>query len=171
MTVRLVPLSSAFRDAIDALQDDPDVQAFTRFPVPREADFADGFVARYEAGLVDGTRAGFAAVDEHGVFLGLGLAPFINEDEGEMEIGYAVAPSARGAGVGSEILRQMSEWAFAERAMQRVILVINVRNRASQRIAERCGFVLEGVMRSIQSRPGIRMDAQLWSRLPTDPAV
>lgn len=171
MIVRLTPVSTAFRDEIDALQDDPDVQAFTRFPVPREADFADRFVARYEAGLVEGTRAGYAAVDDRGAFVGLGLAPLINEDEGEMEIGYAVAPRARGAGVGSEILRQMSEWAFAERRMERLVLVIYVHNRASQRIAERCGFVMEGVMRSIRTRPGTRMDAQLWSRLPTDPPV
>ena len=95
MTVRLVPLSRDFRDAIDALQDDPDVQAFTRFPVPREDDFADRFISRYEDGLAAGTRAGFAAVDELGTFVGLGLAPDIDENDGEMELGYAVARAAR----------------------------------------------------------------------------
>jgi RimJ/RimL family protein N-acetyltransferase len=167
--VRLVPLSRDFRDAIDALQDDSDVQAFTRFPVPREDDFADRFISRYEDGLAAGTRAGFAAVDEHGTFVGLGLAPDIDENDAEMELGYAVAPAARGSGVGSEILRQMTDWAFATRGMMRLILVIDVNNVASQRMAERCGYQLEGVMRSIGSRPGRRMDAQLWSRLPTDP--
>jgi hypothetical protein len=72
VTVRLVPLSPAFRDDIDALQDDPDVQAFTRFPMPREDDFADRFLRRYEDGLAEGVRAGFAAVDHRETFLGLG---------------------------------------------------------------------------------------------------
>ena len=169
MTVRLVPLSREFRDAIDALQDDPDVQAFTRFPVPREDDFADRFIRRYEDGLAEGVRAGFAALDEHDQFVGIGLAPHIDEDDGEMEIGYAVAPAARGSGVGLEILRQMTEWAFATRGMMRLVLVIDVNNVASQRMAKRCGYQLEGVMRSIGSRPDRRMDAELWSRLPTDP--
>ena len=53
--------------------------------------------------------------------------------------------------------------------MMRLILVIDVNNVASQRMAKRCGYQLEGVMRSIGSRPGRRIDAQLWSRLPTDP--
>jgi RimJ/RimL family protein N-acetyltransferase len=168
VTVRLVPLSPAFRDAIDVLQDDPDVQAFTRFPVPREDDFADRFIRRYEDGLADGVRAGFAAIDERGNFLGLGLAVSINEEERELELGYTVAPGARGAGVAQQILTQLTDWAFRERGIIRSTLVINVDNAASQKVAARCGYVLEGVMRSIYARPDRRMDAQLWSRLPTD---
>jgi RimJ/RimL family protein N-acetyltransferase len=171
VTVRLVPLSPVFRDEIDALQDDPDVQAFTRFPVPREDDFADRFLRRYEQGLADGVRAGFAAVDEHGTFLGLGLAVYINDEEGELELGYTVAPGARGAGVAQRILALLTEWAFRDRGMIRSTLVINVDNAASQHVAGRCGYVLEGVMRSIYARPGRRTDAGLWSRLASDPPV
>jgi len=171
VTVRLVPLSPAFRDDIDALQDDPDVQAFTRFPVPREDDFADRFLRRYEDGLADGVRAGFAAVDEQGDFLGLALAVYINDEERELELGYTVAPSARGAGVAQRILALLTEWAFRERGIIRSTLVINVDNDASQQVARRSGYVLEGVMRSIYSRPGRRTDAGLWSRLATDPSV
>ena len=44
-----------------------------------------------------------------------------------------------------------------------------VANRASQRVAERCGYQHEGDMRSIHLKDGRRIDAGLWSRLPTDP--
>jgi RimJ/RimL family protein N-acetyltransferase len=44
-----------------------------------------------------------------------------------------------------------------------------VENAPSKRIAERCGYQREGVMRSIHLKQDRRVDAELWSRLPTDP--
>jgi RimJ/RimL family protein N-acetyltransferase len=35
-------------------------------------------------------------------------------------------------------------------------------------VAERCGYIREGVMRSIHHKQGKRIDASLWSRLPSD---
>jgi hypothetical protein len=37
------------------------------------------------------------------------------------------------------------------------------------RWTERCGYVREGVMRSVHLKQDIRTDAALWSRLPSDP--
>ena len=51
------------------------------------------------------------------------------------------------------------------------MLIIDVENAASSRVAERAGYTLEGVMRSILITPGVRRDAELWSRLPGDPAL
>jgi RimJ/RimL family protein N-acetyltransferase len=61
------------------------------------------------------------------------------------------------------------EWAFGELGAMRAYLVIDVENHASARVAERCGYVREGVMRSIHLKQGERIDAGLWSRLPCDP--
>jgi hypothetical protein len=36
-------------------------------------------------------------------------------------------------------------------------------------VAERCGYVLEGIMRSSHLKDDVRVDAGLWSRLPSDP--
>jgi RimJ/RimL family protein N-acetyltransferase len=49
-----------------------------------------------------------------------------------------------------------------------VRLVIDVANVASQRVAERCGYVREGVMRSVHFKGDVRIDAELWSRLASD---
>ena len=65
------------------------------------------------------------------------------------------------------MLRALTEWAF-EQGIQRATLVINVDNPASERVAERCGYVREGVMRSVYLKDGRRNDATLWSRLPSD---
>ena len=155
--------------AIDALTADADVLRFTRVPEPVPDSFARTWLDRYEAGQDDGTCAGFAALDEDGRFLGLALAPSIDRETGEVELGYVVAPGARGRGVASEILRRMTRWAFDEAAAQRIILLVDVENIASSRVAARAGYVREGVLRSSYVKPGMRRDVELWSRLPTDP--
>ena len=67
------------------------------------------------------------------------------------------------------MLRQLTQWAFDEAGALRIVLIIDVDNAASVRVAERCGYVLEGVMRSSHLKQGIRIDAGIWSRIPSDP--
>jgi RimJ/RimL family protein N-acetyltransferase len=167
--VRLVPLSEVHLDAIDDLQSDPDTARYTRFPVPAEPGFAAAWYARYEAGRRDGTREAFAVEGSAGEFVGVALAPHIDLEASEAELGYIVIPAARGKGIGAELLRQLTEWALAERGIQRLTLLIDVDNLGSQGVARRAGYRLEGVMRSTYLKQGLRSDTQLWSRLPSDP--
>ena len=46
---------------------------------------------------------------------------------------------------------------------------VTVANVASHGVAERCGYVREGVMRSVHLKDDRRIDASLWSRLPSGP--
>ncbi len=167
--VRLEPLSGAFADDIDELLRDADVMRFTRIPDPPPEGFALGWIERYEAGLREGVRAGFAAIAAEGVFAGLALAPAIDREGHEVELGYIVAPAVRGRGVGAEILRLLTIWAFDELGARRISLLIDVENPASEAVARRCGYVREGVMRSAHLKQGIRVDVAIWSKLPSDP--
>jgi RimJ/RimL family protein N-acetyltransferase len=74
----------------------------------------DEWLRSYEEGRRSGERDGFAALGSDESFLGVGLAPHISRPDGEIELGYIVAAEARGRGVGTEILRQLTEWAFAD---------------------------------------------------------
>jgi RimJ/RimL family protein N-acetyltransferase len=168
--IRLEPLEQRHRQDVEALVADPEVLRYTRIPEPPGDEFARTWIAGYEAGRGDGTREGFAAIAGAGEeFVGLGLAPHLEAADGEVELGYIVAAGARGRGAASEILRLLTAWAFGEGGVLRAYLVIDVENRASERVAERCGYLLEGVMRSIHFKQGRRIDAGLWSRLPSDP--
>jgi len=164
--VRLEPLSADHGDGVRVLLDDPATQAFTRVPVPVPDDFAGGWIRRYEEGLADGTRAGFAIVDTDGTFLGLALAPEIDGETSTVELGYVVTPAARGRGVATAALRLLSDWALEELGALRVELRISVGNVASHRVAKRCGYTLEGVLRSVHFKQGIREDVEVWSLLP-----
>jgi RimJ/RimL family protein N-acetyltransferase len=167
--ISLVPLDERWLEDVGALVADPDVLAFTRIPEPPPDGFAQTWIDSYATGRRDGTREGFAAVDEGGRFVGLGLAPDIDREGAEAELGYIVAGAARGRGVGTEILRRLTDWAFTELRAQRVFLIIDVENHASLRLAARCGYQREGVLRSIHIKQDRRGDAELWSRLPSDP--
>jgi RimJ/RimL family protein N-acetyltransferase len=166
----LRPLAEEHLEAVGGLFDDPDVLRFTRLPVPPPPGYEREWLDRYEVGRRDGTREAFAAVDdEDGSFLGLALAVDIDREAREVELGYIVAPAARGRGVATAMLDELTRWAFAELDALRITLIIDVENRASARVAERCGYVLEGVMRSSYLKDDIRVDAGLWSRLSSDP--
>ena len=169
-SVRLELLAPRHIDDMAALLDDPDVLRFTRVPDPVPSGFAELWYGNYESARLDGSREAFAALDEEGRFMGLGLAPHIDREGRELELGYLVAPGARGRGIGTEILRQLTRWAFDDLGALRAYLIIDVENAASERMAERCGYVREGVMRSQHLKQGIRIDAALWAKLPTDPA-
>jgi RimJ/RimL family protein N-acetyltransferase len=167
--ISLEPLDARWRDDVHALVADPEVLRFTRIAEPAPPGFADTWIESYEKGRADGTREGFAAVNAEGAFVGLGLVVEIDREGAEAELGYIVAREARGMGVASSILRLLTRWAFTELDAQRLCLIIDVENHASLRVAERCGYRREGVLRSIHVKGDQRADAALWSRLPSDP--
>jgi len=170
--VALEPLGVAHAADVALLTTDPDVLRFTRVPDPPPPRFVETWLAAYEEGRKDGTREAFAIVDEgDGEFLGIAVAPQIDRVARTAELGYVVAPSARGRGVASEALGLMTEWAFDELGMERLELLISAENEASKRVAARCGYVREGVMRSHYVKGELREDTELWSRLPSDATI
>lgn len=157
--IRLEPLAERHLALLEAVVADEETLRFTRIPVPVPEGFARTWLSRYE----DGSRAGFAIVED-GEPVGLGLVPRLDRDALTAELGYIVLPGARGRGVATEALAQLTDWAHAD-GMLRLELVIDVENAPSKRVAERCGYEREGVLRSVHVKQGLRADVELWSRL------
>jgi RimJ/RimL family protein N-acetyltransferase len=85
------------------------------------------------------------------------------------EVGYWVAPPARGAGVATEATRLLVTQAFAG-GVHRVVLHTHPENLSSQRVAIKAGFTREGIARGAgQGRDGSAYDKIVWARLATDP--
>lgn len=82
---------------------------------------------------------------------------------------YWIDRRIRGKGVASEGLNLVTGWAFQEHEIVRVQLVTHQDNTASQKVAERCGFVREGVLRSWEPVKDEQPDVVMWSRLGSDP--
>jgi RimJ/RimL family protein N-acetyltransferase len=167
--IRLEPVTTDHLPLLRSLVADPGVQRFTRIPVPPPPDFPEQWLAAYVVGREEGTRIGFAVVEaETGEQLGMAVAPTIEPEAATAELGYVVAPGARGRGVATAALRLLTDWALSELGAERLELRISVDNVASKRVAERCGYVREGVLRSLYVKDGLREDTELWSRLASD---
>lgn len=89
------------------------------------------------------------------------------------ELGYWLAPHARGRGVMTAAVRLVAAWAFDTAGMRRVQLTTDPDNHASQAVARRCGFTLEGRLRGHLGHPrtGLRRDSLMWGLLPGELVV
>lgn len=83
-------------------------------------------------------------------------------------VGYWLAPEARGHGHATIALRLLCNWLFETFDLGRIALTTDPENLASQRVAQRCGFQQEGLLRSHLRRvdTGERRDSLAWSLLP-----
>lgn len=64
------------------------------------------------------------------------------------EIGYWLRTSATGKGYASQAVRALSRVAFEQLGVRRLDIRCSDRNLASARVAERCGYRLEGVLKN-----------------------
>jgi RimJ/RimL family protein N-acetyltransferase len=78
-------------------------------------------------------------------------------------------PTHRGRGVLPATLNSVLSWAYGAMELHRITYRHAVSNKASQRVAEKCGFTLEGRLREEAIVGDQREDMLLWSRLATDP--
>ena len=167
--IRLEPLTQAYRAAMLALAADPDVVRFTRVPAGADEAFAEGWIRRYETGWEDDTRAGFVILDAaDGTFLGFAAIVALDLDALEGEIGYMVAPEARGRGVATRSLELLTRWGLDVLGLERLELRIDPANAGSVVVAERGGYRLDGILRNVHLKDGIRVDTAVWSRLGQD---
>jgi RimJ/RimL family protein N-acetyltransferase len=167
-TIRLVPLTRRHEPGVAALVREEDVRTYTRVPTDAPPGFAATWVARYEEGWRDGSRAGFAIETPDGEFLGLGMFVRLEREARQGEIGYVVGPAARGKGVATRALRLLTEWGFSDLGLERIELWIDTTNPGSERVAEGAGYLREGVLRSYWFKEEIRRDFGIWSRLRSD---
>jgi RimJ/RimL family protein N-acetyltransferase len=166
--VRLELLGDEHLQLLAVLLQDPAVQRFTRIPVPVPEGFERTWLDLYEEGRRTGTREVFAIVDGDEP-LGIAAAVRIDAEAQTAELGYVVTLQARGRGVATTALRLLTDWAFATLDALRLELLIGSENAPSKRVAERCGYTREGLLRSVYLKRGIREDTELWSRLASDP--
>jgi RimJ/RimL family protein N-acetyltransferase len=85
------------------------------------------------------------------------------------EIGYHVGPWARRSGIASAAVRLVRDWALDELGLERVEIMADVENSASQRVALGAGMHFEGVHRGYLTARGVRRDMASFTIVPSDP--
>jgi RimJ/RimL family protein N-acetyltransferase len=153
--------------ALAAASLDPDVLRFTRVP-------DDNSPERVRAFLYDPAGA-LAAEESHlWVIAEAGDAPLgiidIRVERGAAlgDIGYWLGAAGRGRGLMTRAVRLVTAYGLDTLGLARIAIRVATDNPASQAVAERAGFVREGVLRSADELKGRRQDLVVYSRLPTD---
>jgi RimJ/RimL family protein N-acetyltransferase len=149
-------------DAIVAGCNDPEVARWIpTIPHPYTEEYARAFLngevapADYRLAIeVSATAVG-----------GIGMK--VNQHDYRGRIGYWVAASARGQGICTRALRALSRYAHDELGLQRLDLITDPDNVASQRVAEKVGYQREGVLRAhLRHLDGRIRDSVMFSLLP-----
>ncbi len=81
------------------------------------------------------------------------------------EIGYALVPSERGKGYGTEAIQIMLDYLFLNTDVIRIQVSTVIGNLPSQRVLEKVGFTREGPMRKASYVGGEYRDMYLYSIL------
>jgi L-amino acid N-acyltransferase YncA len=102
---------------------------------------------------------------ESGVLFGGGTLHHLDPARSLIEIGYWLYPEARGRGIATRVARALAEYSFAL-GIQRVAAYVTVANLESERVLERARFTREGVIRSLPTSGGRRVDKTIFSLLP-----
>jgi RimJ/RimL family protein N-acetyltransferase len=141
---------------------DPEIQRWIPvIPRPYTEQDAQAFVS----GELDLGPYQFA-VEEAGRVVGsIGMS--VNGAARTGHIGYWCVRDARGRGITTHALRILCGYAFKELALERLELITDPDNLASQRVAQSVGFQREGVLRSHVVHPdGRQRDSVMFSLLP-----
>ncbi len=135
--------------ALVAACQDPEIARWTRVPANYgEADARAYLLARYDLALA-GESAAFAIVDAGaGQLLGSISLMRIAWTDRRAEVGYWLAREARGHGHATRAVQLICRWAAQTLGLERIDLLAATGNLPSQRVAERCGFVHEAILRS-----------------------
>jgi RimJ/RimL family protein N-acetyltransferase len=123
---------------------DPDVARFTEVPSPYTPEHARAWVVSARWLLELGREAHLALADA--TVPGappLGAAGLVAIDwrARRGELGYWLAPEARGRGSATRAVVLLRDWAHGPLGLARLVMRIHPENRASQDVARRAGFL------------------------------
>jgi RimJ/RimL family protein N-acetyltransferase len=126
-----------------AFVDDPELGSLVGFEKdPDEAWFRDSLDGAQRLGFELAVTAGGSDA-----FLGTVIVHHVEADHGRAEIGFWLAPGARGAGLGTRAVTLLVDWLFGHRWLRRLELTTTPDNEGALALAESLGFTREGVLR------------------------
>lgn len=156
-------------DAIVLAARDPESVRWTSVPDPYQRSDAEFFIDAHTNGRwARGDGVVFAIADASNAYVGsieLRLSP---PDPAVADVGFLVAPQARGLGYAPAALRAVAVWGFSALGVARLEWKAHVGNTGSRRVAEKAGFIVEGIQRAGIAHRGERRDVWVGALLPGD---
>lgn len=126
---------------------DPDAARFFGWTVDQARALPDAHyeevVRQFMRGWATGARLSLT-IRRRSDDAGVGMVELRPRPGDEADVSYVVVPELRGRGVASRAVVGVLDWAARELGLRHAVIHCDVDNTASQRVAEKCGFVLEG---------------------------
>jgi RimJ/RimL family protein N-acetyltransferase len=132
---------------------DPSVTRFVGWPRHLTVEDTRAFL-RFSAGEWERAGAGPYLIESRDTGALLGSSGLLFESAFRAQTGFVLAKDAWGRGYATESLRAMIEVARAL-AVRRLYALCHHEHRASARVLEKCGFSLEGCLRSYAEFPNL----------------
>lgn len=155
-------------DCVRAASGDPEIPKGTTVPVRYTEEAGRAFIERQWARNKDGQALAMAVarVDSNEAVGQVYL--LLTRVERQCRLGYWVVPEQRRQGLGSAAVRLVSRWLLTDTDVYRLVAEVHPDNAASIRLLDRCGFTLEGTLRSWLWIDGEPHDALQYSLLRPD---
>lgn len=164
--MRLRPWRMDDLPALVAAHRDPVLRRRLTTSLTGEAD-ARHWLEAQAAGWVSATRFGFAVVADEDDRTPFGHVGVRAVTAGVAEVGYWTAAPVRGRGIAARALEIASQWALHTQHLVRLTrldLLHAEDNRASCRVAEKCGYVLRDLLPP--APPAFPADGHRHVRMP-----
>ena len=132
----------------------------SEFPYPYKTEDAEWWISV-------GSKIGLhKAIDLYGECIG-GIGITFGEDEQQFTalIGYWLGESHWGKGIATKALSIMTAEAFSETKIIRLYAPVYSPNKASMRVLEKCGYILEGVLVKAVYKNDSFMDEHIYAKL------
>jgi hypothetical protein len=94
----------------------------------------------------------------------LGFAK-IDRTNKNAEVGYWLAKKYWGQGIMTDALKEMTKLGFEKHKLRRIYAYVFAPNKASQRVLEKAGFVLEGKLKKHKLKKGKYYDSFLYAKI------
>jgi ribosomal-protein-alanine N-acetyltransferase len=133
-------------------------------PGPLSADDARAMIALWDELRGEGRGLALAEQDEDRL---VGLLVLQQAAPGDVEVAYWIAAAERGRSYATRAVSLVSRWLAESPGVRRIWLETDPGNRASQRVAEKAGFVRERLARDHCVRGGVPQDCVIYALPPS----
>jgi [ribosomal protein S5]-alanine N-acetyltransferase len=130
------------------------------FPHPYTLEMAEYWCAQ---GHIDFGGDNWAIALQGAAVGGCGMNPQQGQFRCNAEVGWWLAEEHWGRGIVTRVAAALTEHAFADPQITRVFAPVHAGNQRSMRVAEKNGFVLEGVQPKSAIKNGQVIDRCIWA--------
>ena len=165
----LRPVEEVDLDDLLDTNGDSEVTRFLPYATWQSRDDGLAWLRRMETLATSGTsRQLVLARNTDAKVIGTLLLFRYDEPSARLEVGYALGRDHWGKGLMAEALEAICDHAFSTLSIRRMEAEVNPSNIASNRLMQRIGFTLEGVLRKRWVAKGVAYDSNFYGCLAED---